>query len=81
MGNFDLSVVLVGDAGVGKTNMLAFFTGMKHGCEPTDGEAVPTFHAMRKPTIGVELGTRIVQHKSGVKIKAQIWDTGLRDSD
>jgi len=67
--------VLVGDAGVGKTNMLAFFTGMKHGCEPTDGEAVPTFHAMRKPTIGVEFGTRIVQHKSGVKIKAQIWDT------
>merc|ERR1711865_615522 len=34
-----------------------------------------TFHAMRKPTIGVEFGTRIVEHPSGVRIKAQIWDT------
>jgi len=69
-------VVLVGDAGVGKTNMLAFFTGMKNGSgEVAAGGVVPTFHPMRKPTIGVEFGTRIVEHPSGVKIKAQIWDT------
>ena len=36
----------------------------------------PTFHAMRKPTIGVEFGTRIIEHPDGVRIKAQIWDTG-----
>jgi len=68
-------VVLVGDAGVGKTNMLAFFTGIKNGeGQVVDGIAA-TFHAMRKPTIGVEFGTRIVEHPSGVRIKAQIWDT------
>jgi small GTP-binding protein len=70
----DPAVVLVGDAGVGKTNMLAYFTGVQAGVSPTD-EAAPTFHAMRKPTIGVEFGTRIVDHPDGVRIKAQIWDT------
>jgi len=68
-------VVLVGDAGVGKTNMLAFFTGTKSGDHECNGAIAPTFHPMRKPTIGVEFGTRIVCHPSGIKIKAQIWDT------
>merc|ERR1719379_161095 len=68
-------VVLVGDAGVGKTNMLAFFTGVNNGQEPCEGGVAPTFHSMRKPTIGVEFGTRIVEHPTGVRIKAQIWDT------
>ena len=69
--------MLVGDAGVGKTNMLAFFTGIKNGSEPCEGGVAPTFHSMRKPTIGVEFGTRIVEHPTGVRIKAQIWDTGI----
>jgi len=68
-------VVLVGDAGVGKTNMLAYFIGSKSGEPCGEGGVAPTFHALRKPTIGVEFGTRIVQHPSGVRIKAQIWDT------
>ena len=51
-------VVLVGDAGVGKTNMLAFFTSEE---KTTDGSAeAKSFQSMRKPTIGVEFGTRII---------------------
>ena len=69
-------VVLVGDAGVGKTNMLAFFTGTRSPDEVNEDGVAPTFHAMRKPTIGVEFGTRIIEHPDGVRIKAQIWDTG-----
>jgi Ras-related protein Rab-11A len=34
------------------------------------------FSFVRKPTIGVEFGTKIVQHPNGKRIKAQIWDTG-----
>lgn len=68
-------VVLVGDAGVGKTNMLAFFTGTRSPDEVNEDGVAPTFHAMRKPTIGVEFGTRIIEHPDGVRIKAQIWDT------
>jgi len=68
-------VVLVGDAGVGKTNMLANFTGTKSGDVCNESGCADTFHPMRKPTIGVEFGTRIVTHTSGIKIKAQIWDT------
>ena len=29
------------------------------------------------PTIGVEFATRIVPLQSDIKIKAQIWDTGI----
>ena len=66
--------MLVGDAGVGKTNMLAYFTGTGNGT-PDGTTVAPTFHAMRKPTIGVEFGTRIITAPDGTKIKAQIWDT------
>ena len=70
------AVVLVGDAGVGKTNMLAYFTGTPSDGKAADGTTqAPTFHAMRKPTIGVEFGTRIITAPDGTKIKAQIWDT------
>jgi len=69
-------VVLVGDPGVGKTNLLAFFTA-------TDAEmafdentkAAKVFSEVRKPTIGVEFGTKIITHPNGTRIKAQIWDT------
>ncbi|GAB9469763.1 hypothetical protein Gpo141_00007031 [Globisporangium polare] len=33
------------------------------------------FSSVRKPTIGVEFGTKVVQHPNGKRIKAQIWDT------
>lgn len=55
-------IVLIGDAGVGKTQMLAAFTRA--------GDDVQT-----RPTIGVEFGTKVVDLPDGSQCKAQIWDT------
>ena len=55
-------VVLVGDAGVGKTHIISrYIRG-----------TLPKVHY---PTIGVEFATRNVPLKSGGIVKAQIWDT------
>lgn len=59
-------VVLVGNAGVGKTQMLGYFTR-----EPDKPYEVNS----TKPTIGVEFGTKFVEAPDGKMIKAQIWDT------
>lgn len=58
-------VVLVGDSGVGKSNLLSRFT---------KGE----FYEENKSTIGVEFAVKNVQVDSKT-IKAQIWDTGNCD--
>ncbi len=72
-------VVLVGDPGVGKTNLLANFLASEEGSNnnnSVDGNGVSkAFSNVRKPTIGVEFGTKIIQHPNGTRIKAQIWDT------
>ncbi|GMF23844.1 unnamed protein product [Phytophthora lilii] len=72
------SMVLVGDPGVGKTNLLATFLAAdavnEHGVSRS-------FSAVRKPTIGVEFATAIVRHPNGKRIKAQIWDTGNKQRD
>jgi len=54
-------VVLIGDSGVGKSNLLSRFTR---------GE----FNLESKSTIGVEFATKSIQSDSKT-IKAQIWDT------
>ncbi|VDQ01255.1 unnamed protein product [Trichobilharzia regenti] len=54
-------VVLIGDSGVGKSNLLSRFTRDE-------------FNLESKSTIGVEFATRSVQI-DGKIIKAQIWDT------
>ena len=54
-------IVLVGDSGVGKSNLLSRFTRGQ-------------FDLNSKSTIGVEFSTRQVEI-SGVVIKAQLWDT------
>jgi len=54
--------VLVGDSGVGKSNLLSRFTR-------------DNFSSEEKSTIGVEFATRILTMPDGKKIKAQIWDT------
>ncbi|XP_039974733.1 ras-related protein Rab-25b [Xiphias gladius] len=59
--NFVFKVVLVGESGVGKSNLLSRFTKNE-------------FNHDTRTTIGVEFSTRTVQ-LSGVTIKAQIWDT------
>ena len=56
-------VVLVGNSGVGKTNLLSRFT-------------VNEFDDEFMATIGAELGSKVIA-VDGKKIKAQIWDTGV----
>lgn len=55
------SVVLIGDSGVGKSNLLSRFTRNE-------------FNLESKSTIGVEFATRSIQVDNKT-IKAQIWDT------
>ncbi|XP_005051888.1 PREDICTED: ras-related protein Rab-11A [Ficedula albicollis] len=57
----ELVVVLIGDSGVGKSNLLSRFTRNE-------------FNLESKSTIGVEFATRSIQ-VDGKTIKAQIWDT------
>lgn len=54
-------VVLIGDSGVGKSNLLSRFTRNEFSLES-------------KSTIGVEFATRSLT-VDGKVIKAQIWDT------
>uniref|UniRef100_A0A673A3T8 Ras-related protein Rab-25 n=1 Tax=Sphaeramia orbicularis TaxID=375764 RepID=A0A673A3T8_9TELE len=54
-------IVLIGDSGVGKSNLLSRFTRNE-------------FNLESKSTIGVEFATRSIQ-VDGKTIKAQIWDT------
>merc|ERR1711937_1017590 len=54
-------VVLIGDSGVGKSNLLSRFTRNEFDLES-------------KSTIGVEFATRSIEVE-GKTIKAQIWDT------
>ncbi|PIN17856.1 GTPase Rab11/YPT3, small G protein superfamily [Handroanthus impetiginosus] len=54
-------VVLIGDSGVGKSNLLSRFTRNE-------------FFLESKSTIGVEFATRTLQVE-GRTVKAQIWDT------
>ncbi|GKB16609.1 Ras-related protein Rab11C, partial [Tanacetum coccineum] len=56
-----LKIVLIGDSGVGKSNILSRFTRNE-------------FYLESKATIGVEFATRTLQVE-GKTIKAQIWDT------
>ena len=54
-------IVLIGESGVGKSNMLSRFTKNE-------------FNLESKATIGVEFATKCISSKNKV-IKAQIWDT------
>ncbi|EGN96291.1 hypothetical protein SERLA73DRAFT_185967 [Serpula lacrymans var. lacrymans S7.3] len=59
--DFLFKVVLIGDSGVGKSNLLSRFTRNE-------------FHVDSKSTIGVEFATRSI-NVDGKTVKAQIWDT------
>jgi len=59
--DYVFKVVLIGDSGVGKSNLLSRFTRNE-------------FNLETKSTIGVEFATRSIQTE-GKTIKAQIWDT------
>ncbi|OIW06061.1 hypothetical protein TanjilG_29817 [Lupinus angustifolius] len=55
-------LVLIGDSGVGKSNLLSRFTKNE-------------FNLESKSTIGVEFATRTVNVHDNKVVKAQIWDT------
>lgn len=59
--DFLYKIVLIGDSGVGKTNLLSRFTRDE-------------FNLESKSTIGVEFATKSVTTEGKV-VKAQIWDT------
>lgn len=59
--DFHFKIVIIGDSGVGKSNLLTRFTRNE-------------FTQESKATIGVELTTRSVKIQNKV-IKCQIWDT------
>ena len=54
-------LVIIGESGVGKSNLLLRFTRNE-------------FEPEKKFTIGVEFATRTIEH-DGRTIRAQIWDT------
>ena len=56
-----VKIILIGDSGVGKTNIMSKFLKNQ-------------FMEESKATIGVEFGSKLFNHE-GHKIKAQIWDT------
>ncbi|KFM10301.1 Ras-related protein Rab-25, partial [Aptenodytes forsteri] len=66
--NFVFKVVLIGESGVGKTNLLSRFTRneFNHDSRTTIG--------VDRTTIGVEFSTRTILVGDAV-VKAQIWDT------
>lgn len=59
--DFLYKIVMIGDSGVGKTNLLSRFVE-------------DSFTMDSKPTIGVEFATKTV-HLENKTIKNQIWDT------
>ena len=59
--DYRFKVVLIGDSGVGKSNLLSRFTKNEFSLES-------------KSTIGVEFATRSIRVDEKV-LKAQIWDT------
>ena len=56
-----IKVILIGDSGVGKTNIMSKFLKNQ-------------FMENSKATVGVEFGSKLFIHENH-KIKAQIWDT------
>ena len=56
-------MVVLGDSGVGKTNMIKNYTKSIQDILP------------HKPTVGVEYFSKLIPNRDGKVIKAQIWDT------
>ena len=63
---YKFKVVVVGDSGVGKTNLIHRFVNN-------------TFNKDSKATVGVEFSSKCVKVNNSI-IKAQIWDTGMSTS-
>lgn len=60
--DFLFKIVIIGDSGVGKTNLLSQFI-RREFCDDN------------KPTIGVEFSTKTILLDDNINIKCQFWDT------
>ncbi|KAH7914062.1 Rab11 in complex with Fip3 rab binding domain, partial [Hygrophoropsis aurantiaca] len=60
--NYLFKVILVGDSGVGKSNLVTRFTKDE-------------FNVDSRATIGIEFATRPMKVSDGKTVKIQIWDT------
>ena len=60
--DYQFRLILIGDSTVGKSSLLKYFT---------DGK----FSDMCDPTVGVDFFARLIEVKSGVRVKLQLWDT------
>ncbi|CAF0883784.1 unnamed protein product [Rotaria sordida] len=60
--DYQFRLIVVGDSTVGKSSLLRNF------CEGV-------FSQDPDPTVGVDFNVRIIEVKSGVKVKLQLWDT------
>lgn len=60
--DFIFKIVLIGDSGVGKSNLISRYTRNE-------------FNLVSKATIGVEFATKTMTFENGQVAKAQIWDT------
>jgi small GTP-binding protein len=61
-----LKLIVIGDTGVGKSNLLKQFT-------------VGQFHEKYVATIGVEFGAKVLRIR-GQNLKLQIWDTAGQEA-
>lgn len=59
----DYEVVMLGDSGVGKTNIINNFVRGTAGNQP------------KGPTVGIEYSSKTISIDSSRTIKMQIWDT------
>ena len=57
-----LKILVIGDAGVGKSNIMMRYTKNK-------------FDASKEPTIGTDFFSKVVDVGEGKQAKLQIWDT------
>lgn len=62
MWDYILKIIVIGDAGVGKSSLLVRLTEDR-------------FLVDSDPTIGIEFGSHLVTLPSGERIKLQVWDT------
>lgn len=56
-------MVVLGDSGVGKSNMIKNYTKNSQDLLPLG------------PTVGVEYTSKLIPRRDGKTVKAQIWDT------
>lgn len=63
---YQFRLIVVGDSTVGKSSLLRYFCDGKF-CDDSD------------PTVGVDFYARIIEIRPGVRVKLQIWDTGLNE--